>query len=131
MQSIAIVGSGAIGCAVGAALLEAGREVTFCARQPFRRVSLQKAGEEAKTFPARIASSERDIAPADWVLLCVKAHHVPSAAGWLRAAIGPQTKIAVLQNGVQWNVVMPNAFDIDASFQSVFKAHDCTRPGGQ
>jgi 2-dehydropantoate 2-reductase len=101
MQHVAIIGAGAIGCAVGAALLEAGREVTFCARQPFLRLSVQKAGEEAKTIPARVVTSENDIAPADWVLLCVKAHQVPSAAGWLRAAIGPQTKVAILQNGVE------------------------------
>jgi 2-dehydropantoate 2-reductase len=62
---------------------------------------VQKAGEAVKTFPARIVTSEKEIAPADWVLLCVKAHQVPSAAGWLRAAVGPHTKIAVLQNGVE------------------------------
>lgn len=101
MTRILVIGPGAIGCAVGAALLEAGREVTFCARQLFTRISLRKAGEEAKTFTARVKTSEKYITPADWVLLCVKAHQVPSAAGWLRAAIGPQTKVAVLQNGVE------------------------------
>lgn len=101
MAQIAIIGPGAIGCAVGAALIEAGHDVTFCARQVFARVSVQKAGEAARTFPARVVTSEKDIAPADWVLLCVKAHQTPSAAAWLRAAIGPRTKVAVLQNGVE------------------------------
>jgi 2-dehydropantoate 2-reductase len=101
MTRILVIGPGAIGCSVGAALIEAGNEVTFCARQSFARVSVRKAGEEAKTFPARVVTSEKDIAPAEWVLLCVKAHQVASAAGWLRAAIGPQSKVAVLQNGVE------------------------------
>ncbi len=101
MSRILIIGPGAIGCAVGAALLEAGHEVTFCARQSFARISLRKAGEPAKLFPARVVNSDKDIAPADWVLVCVKAHQVPSTAGWLHAAIGPQTKVAVLQNGVE------------------------------
>ena len=101
MQHIVIVGPGAIGCAVGAALIEAGHDVTFCSRQLFERVSLQKAGEPATLFPARVVTSERDVAFADWVLLCVKAHQVPSAAAWLRAAVGPRTKVAVLQNGVE------------------------------
>jgi 2-dehydropantoate 2-reductase len=101
MTRILVIGPGAIGCAVGAALIEAGHEVTFCARQSFARVSLRKAGEEARTFPARVVNSEKDITPAEWVLLCVKAHQVPSAAGWLRAVVGPQSKVAVLQNGVE------------------------------
>ncbi len=101
MSRVLVIGPGAIGCAAGAALLEAGHEVTFCARRPFERVSVRKVGEVEKTFPARVVTSEKDASPADWVLLCVKAHQVPSAAGWLRAAVGPQTKVAVLQNGVE------------------------------
>ena len=101
MTRILVIGPGAIGCAVGAALIEAGHEVTFCSRQSFARVSVQKSGEAAKTFPARVVTTENEVAPADWVLLCVKAHQVSSAAGWLRAAVAPQTKLAVLQNGVE------------------------------
>lgn len=101
MTRVLVIGPGAIGCTVGAALIEAGHDVIFCARQSFARVSVQKAGEAAKIFPARVTTSEKDLASADWVLLCVKAHQVPSAAGWLSAAIGPQTKLAVLQNGVE------------------------------
>lgn len=98
---ILLVGPGAIGCAVGGALCEAGREVTMCARRSFECLSVKKIGEAPKTFPARVATAEKDIAPADWLLLCVKAHQVASAAGWLKAGVGPSTKIAVLQNGVE------------------------------
>ena len=38
--------------------------------------------------------------PADWVLLAVKAHQTPGAAGWLSALCGPATTVAVLQNGI-------------------------------
>jgi 2-dehydropantoate 2-reductase len=101
MPHITLIGPGAIGCAIGAALIEAKNDVAFCARQPFARVSVQKAGDAAKTFPARVVTSENEVAPAEWVVLCVKAHQVPSTAGWLRSAIGPDTKVAVLQNGVE------------------------------
>lgn len=101
MTQIQIVGPGAIGCSVGAALLEAGHDVTFGARQSFARLSVRKGDEPAKTFPVRVVTSPQNVAPADWVLLCVKAHQVPSAAPWLAAAVGPQTKVAVLQNGVE------------------------------
>jgi 2-dehydropantoate 2-reductase len=98
---IAVIGAGAIGCSVGAALSEAGRAVTFCARQPFERLVVRKRGDAAKVFPAHVVTEEKAVAPADWVLLCVKAHQVPSAAAWLGAAVGPNTKVAVLQNGVE------------------------------
>ena len=84
MTRVLVIGPGAIGCTVGAALIETGHDVTFCARQSFTLVSVQKAGEAAKTFPARVVTSEKDISPADWVVLCVKAHQVPSAEGWLQ-----------------------------------------------
>jgi len=39
--------------------------------------------------------------PVDWVLLATKAHQTEGAAGWLRALVGPSTKVVVLQNGVE------------------------------
>jgi 2-dehydropantoate 2-reductase len=36
----------------------------------------------------------------DWILLCTKAHQIASAAHWLRHLIGPDTRVAVMQNGV-------------------------------
>ncbi|MDE2163125.1 MAG: 2-dehydropantoate 2-reductase [Alphaproteobacteria bacterium] len=100
-SQVVIIGPGAIGCAVGSALTEAGHDVTFCSRQPFERVSVEKVGGASTLFPARVVLSGKDVPSADWVLLCVKAHQVPSAAGWLAAATGPRTKVAVLQNGVE------------------------------
>jgi len=101
MSRITLIGPGAIGCAVGAALIEAGHDVTFCAHHAFSRLSVQKGGEPARFLAARVITSEKDVPAADWAVLCVKAHQVASAAGWLRAAVGPGTKLAVLQNGVE------------------------------
>jgi 2-dehydropantoate 2-reductase len=101
MARILLIGPGAIGCTVGAALIEAGHDVTFCARQLFTSLSVRKADEPARTHTAHVVTSPDSIRPAEWVLLCVKAHQVASAAAWLRAAVGPETKVAVLQNGVE------------------------------
>jgi 2-dehydropantoate 2-reductase len=101
MSRIVLIGPGAIGCAVGGALLEAGHEVTFCVRTPFSRLSVRKEGEEAKVFPARTVTEPGDVPAADWVFLCVKAYQVASAAAFLGAAVKAGTKLAVLQNGVE------------------------------
>jgi 2-dehydropantoate 2-reductase len=38
--------------------------------------------------------------PVDWVLLCTKAHQTETAAPWLTRLCTPQTRVAVLQNGI-------------------------------
>lgn len=101
MSRITLIGPGAIGCAVGGALIAARHDVTFCARRPFPRLSVQKEGDPPLIYPARVVTQPERTPAADWVLLCVKAYQVPSAADWLAAAVGPGTRVAVLQNGVE------------------------------
>jgi len=101
MSRIILIGPGAIGCAIGAALLEAGHELTFCARKSFSRLSIQKENEPPKIYPARVVTAPDRVPAADWVLLCVKAYQVASTAAWLREAVRPGVKLAVLQNGVE------------------------------
>lgn len=101
MSHIAIIGPGAIGCAVGSALLANGMEVEFCSRRSFDHISVRKEGEGEKPVPVSVITTPEAITAADWVLVTVKAHQVPSAVLWLRHAVGPQTKVAVLQNGVE------------------------------
>jgi 2-dehydropantoate 2-reductase len=36
----------------------------------------------------------------NWVLLCTKTQDTPSTAPWLQRLCGPQTRVAVLQNGI-------------------------------
>jgi 2-dehydropantoate 2-reductase len=98
---LVVIGPGAIGCVIGSALVETGRDVMFCSRQNFERLVIRKRGEEAKILPAQVVTDPHAVKQADWVLLCVKAHQTASAAGWLRAATDAGTKIAVFQNGVE------------------------------
>ncbi len=101
MSRITVIGAGAIGCAIGGALIEAGHEVIFCVRKAFARLSVQKDNAPPAVYPAKVVTSPDRVPAADWVLLCVKAYQVPSAADWLAAAVGPGTRVAVLQNGVE------------------------------
>jgi len=101
MSHITVIGPGAIGCAIGAALTQAGHAVTFAARTGFATLSLQKEGEAAQIYPATVITTPKDAVPADWVFVCVKTYQVPGVADWLKAAVGPDTKVAVLQNGVE------------------------------
>jgi len=100
MTTITIIGPGAVGLCVGAALMDRGHAVSFAGRQPFDLVTVKT---EEGVFRRHIALSIIDGAapPADRVLICTKAHQTAAAADAIRSAIGRETRVAVLQNGVE------------------------------
>ncbi|ESQ77857.1 2-dehydropantoate 2-reductase [Asticcacaulis sp. YBE204] len=101
MKNILIIGPGAVGLSAGAALIDAGHDVTFAARQAFAPLRVNCAGEPARDLAVTVVTDPAEVTPPDWVLLCVKAHQVQGAADWLNAAAGEGTRVAILQNGVE------------------------------
>jgi len=97
--SIAVVGVGAIGGAMAAALGDAGHEPTLCVRTSFPRLSRSLNGE-TREYAHPVRTDPGEVSPVDWVLLCTKAHQNEGAAPWLRALIGPETRVGVMQNGI-------------------------------
>lgn len=125
MATITLIGPGAIGLTVGMALLKSGHDVTFVARETFDMLSLTMNDGEVHQRPVRVVTADKS-PPADWVVLCVKAHQVASTAEALNRAIQPGTRIAVLQNGVEHventaphvpetTLILPVMVDIPAS----------------
>lgn len=100
MTTITLIGPGAVGLTVGAGLLDAGHDVRFVARQGFDTLTIKTEEGVFRRHQVRVID-QADIVPTDWVFLCVKAHQVASAAEALKAAVGPNTRVAVLQNGVE------------------------------
>lgn len=103
MARIALIGPGAIGGTAAAALCENGtHDLTICANQRFDMLALTRSDtNETKRFPVNVVTSPDGLAPFDWVILAVKSHQTAGAEDWLKATVGPQTKLAVLQNGVE------------------------------
>lgn len=101
MTSVAIVGPGAIGGTVGAWLARsADMGVTLCARTPVERLRVGTPDRVIEAAP-RVVLNVADARPVDWVLITTKAYDAEAAAAWLPALLGPSTRIAVLQNGVE------------------------------
>lgn len=100
MTTINLIGPGAIGLCAGAALLDNGHAVTFAGRQPFELVTIKTEEGVFRRHPAK-SIVDGTLAPADWLLLCTKAHQTAGAADTIRKAVGPGTRVAVLQNGVE------------------------------
>jgi 2-dehydropantoate 2-reductase len=101
MARVAVVGVGAIGATVAAALQRAGgHDVVLCARRDPGGVVVEQPDGERVTLAAPVVVDPAAVSPVDWVLLAVKAHQTEGAAGWLRALCVADTTVAVLQNGI-------------------------------
>jgi 2-dehydropantoate 2-reductase len=102
MARVAVVGVGAIGAAMAAAVDRAGgQQLVLCARRPLDEVVVELPDGSPVAVDAPVVTDPAGLdGPADWVLLAVKAHQTAGAAGWLSALCGPQTTVAVMQNGI-------------------------------
>ncbi|WP_269716636.1 2-dehydropantoate 2-reductase [Caulobacter sp. NIBR2454] len=101
MQQIAIVGPGAVGGTVAAWLAQSpDLSVTVCARAPFDGLSVETPDGEITATP-NVLTEPSTATPQDWVLVCTKAYDAAGALTWLGGLVGPETKVAVLQNGVE------------------------------
>jgi len=101
VAEVAVVGVGAIGGVVASELLAAGQHrVSLCARTAFAALVREYRGDTVR-HPVAPATEPSAGSPVDWVVLATKAHQVDAAAAWLSTLVGPQTRVAVLQNGVE------------------------------
>ncbi|MGC1780806.1 MAG: 2-dehydropantoate 2-reductase [Xanthobacteraceae bacterium] len=103
---ILVVGAGAIGGYFGGRLLQAGRDVTFLVR-PRRATQLAKTGLVIRspvgdlTLPnPPMVMADAISAPYDLVLLSCKAYDLPGAADSFAPALGPDSAILPLLNGM-------------------------------
>ena len=126
MTRVAVVGPGAIGGAAAAMAQRAGAELVLCGRTPLERLVI---GDEVVAGPVL---TDPAAVPwrADVVLFAVKAHQTEAASGFLRALAGPETVVAVLQNGVeQRELVAPYAAGATVLPAVVWLATEVTAPG--
>jgi 2-dehydropantoate 2-reductase len=98
---IALVGPGAVGGTVAAWLDRTGRfDLTLCARTPLAKLAVDTPEGTIDAAP-RVLTDPAAATPVDWVLVATKAYDVAGAARWLAGLVGPSTRVAVLQNGVE------------------------------
>ncbi|MCQ8192081.1 oxidoreductase [Streptomyces rugosispiralis] len=107
--TVAVVGPGAIGTTVAAALHEVGRTPRICGRTARERLEL-RVGEDRVVVPGPVRIDPARAAGAvDLVFLAVKSTQIETAAPWLTGLCGADTVVCVLQNGVeQVSMVAPH-----------------------
>lgn len=106
MMRVLIVGAGGVGGFFGAKLARAGVPVTMLARGA-HLTAIQKNGLRVRSAvdgeSVAHVTAVADVAglpPADAVLFCVKSFDTETAALAIRPAVGPDTAVVSLQNGV-------------------------------
>ena len=100
MPEIAVIGPGAIGGMIAARLCQnSHNNVTVVARTPISQLSVTTPDGTLQASP-RIVTGSGDLGSADWVLVATKAYDSASAAEYFDALLGDETRVAVLQNGV-------------------------------
>ncbi|MGW0469235.1 ketopantoate reductase family protein [Streptomyces sp. NPDC003027] len=104
-MKILVVGAGATGGYFGAVLARAGRDVTFLVR-PHRATVLRERGlritgrDEEWRLEPRLVTADALTAPYDLVLLSVKSTALEQAIEDIVPAVGPDTAIVPLLNGL-------------------------------
>ncbi|WP_305906396.1 2-dehydropantoate 2-reductase [Methylomarinum sp. Ch1-1] len=116
-DKVLIVGAGAIGAFYGALLAKAGAEVAVACRSDYQIVKRQgyqiiSASLGDWTFlPSQVVKTTDDYqGQADYLILCTKMTADIDRAEIIRAAVSPQTTIVFIQNGVETEQELLDAF---------------------
>jgi 2-dehydropantoate 2-reductase len=101
MASILLVGPGAIGATLANWLCQDDRhQVTVAARTRFDSIETTTPNGVIRARPRMITEPSQARA-VDWILAATKTYDSDAAARWFPGAVGPDTRLAVIQNGVE------------------------------
>ncbi|MEQ4451950.1 oxidoreductase [Kosakonia sp. YIM B13605] len=99
--TIALLGPGAIGTTIAAALHEVGRTPVLCGRTAHPQLILRHDEGEI-VVPGPVLSDPAALSqPFDLVFVAVKTTQVADSAGWLATLCDENTVVCALQNGVE------------------------------
>jgi 2-dehydropantoate 2-reductase len=104
-QTVAIIGSGAVGSYYGGRLAEAGHDVRFLMRRDYQAVKngglrvSSPEGDFTLNNP-KILLSSSEIGPVDWVICALKTTSIENARELVKPCVSNNTRILVLMNGL-------------------------------
>ena len=105
-MKIAILGAGALGCAIGAALTEAGHATWLLNRSAQHVDAMRRHGlrvddaSGTRHVPVHATTQAAEAGVVDLVIVLVKSFHTEAAMRGAMALVGPDTLVLSLQNGL-------------------------------
>lgn len=115
-MNVTVLGAGGLGGYFGGLLAAAGHTVTFVGRGPHLEAIRRQGGIRLRTADGEVFGagaafeSPGDGPPADLILFTVKSFDTQGAAERLAGALGPDSAILSLQNGVDNEEVLARSF---------------------
>ena len=101
MPTILLIGPGAIGSTLAAWLSRNPRnDVSVAVRTRLESLEITTPEGVIVASP-RVLTDKSQAQPVDWVFITTKAYDSAAAASWFETACGPQTRVAVIQNGIE------------------------------
>ena len=119
-DKILVIGAGAIGAFYGGVLAKAGCEVSAVARSDYAAIAaggyrIESHLGDLSWRPAQVVRSAADYrGPADFLLVCLKLTAATDPVALIRPALGKETKIVFVANGI----------DVDAPLAAAFPDHE-------
>ena len=107
-QRTAVVGAGAIGGLLAAALARAGHQVSMLARgrtlAAIRQDGIRIVADDASagTVRVRVDDDAAALGAQDFVVIALKAQALPGMVASLQPMVGPETLIVTAMNGLPW-----------------------------
>ncbi len=115
LLKIAILGAGALGCAIGATLTEGGHETWLIDRSPEHVNAMRAHGlrvdDASGTRQVQVRATTRpdEAGVAEVVIVLVKSFHTDAAIRGAQALVGPETRVLSLQNGLGHEDILADA----------------------
>lgn len=101
MSTIALIGPGAVGGVIAGWLTQrGGHELTLCARRKVGELTVELLSGPVRLKPDMLTDPAQG-RPVDWVFVTTKTYDAAGAAAWFPRLVGPDTVVAILQNGVE------------------------------
>ncbi len=130
IEKVAIIGAGALGAAYGSILYEMDPRCVCFIASGARYEKLKREGVVVNGKPYTIAVvSPEEATPADLLLVAVKHHHLDQAMGEMKKAIGPETTILSVMNGIDSEERIGAAYGMDKVVYGLTLGIDAVRDG--
>ncbi|WP_421995813.1 ketopantoate reductase family protein [Reyranella sp.] len=135
-MKILVLGAGAVGGYFGARLQQGGADVTFLLREP-RATKIAKEGLVIKSgkgdavLPVKVVTKGSEGGPYDIVLLTCKAYDLDSAMDAIAPAVGPDTTIVPMLNGLAHLAALDAKFGADKVAGGLARIGSTLGPDGE
>ncbi len=132
IENIAIIGAGALGAAYGSLLYAMDPQCVCFIASGTRYEALKRAGVvvNGRQYPIAVVNPD-EAAPADLLIVAVKHYHLDQAIAEMRKAIGPETTVLSVMNGIDSEERIGAVYGMDKVVYGLTLGIDAVREGNR